>query len=106
MGTGIAPYHAESRDGGLVNKNPNVLSREDAVRQIRARGSSTPIIAVTAYAMRADRDECLAIGCNEHISKPIEWDRLFLSLSELLAGARAEPVRQKNEPRMDTDLHG
>ena len=76
-----------------------VIDGYEAVRQLRARGCSAPIIAVTAYAMREDRDECLAIGCDDHISKPIEWDRLFLSLSELLAGARAEARRRRRSSR-------
>ena len=53
MGTGIAPYHAESRDGGLVNKNPNVLSREDAVRRIRSEYLEMPGLCLTgAQAQR------------------------------------------------------
>ena len=53
MGTSIAPNHAESRDGGLVNKNPNVLSREDAVRQIRAEYLEMPGLCLTcAQAQR------------------------------------------------------
>ena len=77
----------------IMDMEMPVIDGYEAVRQLRARGCSAPIIAVTAYAMREDRDECLAIGCDDHISKPIEWDRLFLSLSELLAGARAEARR-------------
>jgi PAS domain S-box-containing protein len=81
-----------------------ILDGYEAVRQIRARGYSAPIIAVTAYAMREDRDECLAIGCDAHISKPVEWDRLFLSLSGLLEGARTAAGAGETEDR--TRLRG
>ncbi len=74
----------------IMDMEMPILDGYEAVRQIRARGFSTPIIAVTAYAMREGREECLAIGCDEHISKPIEWDRLFLRLSNLLADTRGE----------------
>ena len=62
-----------------------VVDGYDAVRQLRARGFTKPIIAVTAYAMTEDRDECLALGCDEFVSKPIEWDRFLAKLTRLLA---------------------
>ena len=34
--------------------------------------------------MSKDREECLRMGCDDHISKPIEWDRFFRKLIELL----------------------
>jgi PAS domain S-box-containing protein len=89
-----AARHGRPIEAAVMDMEMPILDGYEAVRQIRARGSSIPIIAVTAYAMREDREHCLAIGCDEHISKPIEWDRLFLSLSELLAGARAAPGLQ------------
>ena len=61
-----------------------ILDGYEAVRQLRAGGFTGPIIAVTAYAMTKDREECLKIGCDDHISKPIQWDRFFLTLSQLL----------------------
>ena len=62
-----------------------VIDGYDAVRELRARGFARPIIAVTAYAMSEDRDECLALGCDEFVSKPIEWDRFLAKLTRLLA---------------------
>jgi CheY-like chemotaxis protein len=35
--------------------------------------------------MNDDRDECLALGCDDFISKPIEWDRFLAKLTRLLA---------------------
>ena len=61
-----------------------VLDGYEAVRQLRAGGFTSPILAVTAYAMSKDRDECLRLGCDDHISKPIEWDRFFRKLIQLL----------------------
>jgi signal transduction histidine kinase/DNA-binding response OmpR family regulator/HPt (histidine-containing phosphotransfer) domain-containing protein len=65
-----------------------------ATRAIRADASSggLPIIAMTANAMKADLDACLAAGMNDYVTKPIDRAALAATLRKWLpASARVVP---------------
>jgi Amt family ammonium transporter len=53
-----------------------------AASAIRNNGFKMPMIALTAYAILADRDRCLTAGFNAFVTKPIDWE----SLLKLIAG--------------------
>ncbi len=61
----------------------------EATRQIRAPGSQVlnprvPIIAMTAHAMKGDRERCLEAGMNDYIAKPINPDEMAAAISRHL----------------------
>ena len=71
-------------DAVIMDMQMPVLDGYEAVRQLRHRGFAEPILAVTAFAMSEDREECIGLGCDDFVSKPIEWDRFMAKLTRLL----------------------
>ena len=57
-----------------------------ATRHIKAEPSLAhiPIIALTAYAMKGDKEKCLAAGCTGYITKPINTREFALTISEYM----------------------
>ncbi len=50
-----------------------------------------PIVALTAFAMKGDRDRCLAVGMDDYLAKPIRRDQLAAVLARFTGDAPAWP---------------
>ena len=76
----------------LMDVQMPVMTGFEAVAAIRAlearRGGRTPIIALTAHAMKGDRERCLEAGMDEYVSKPIDAQLLFEAIESLVGAAR------------------
>jgi PAS domain S-box-containing protein len=71
------------------------MSGIDAAEAIRAKEKSTgahiPIIALTAYAMREDRDRCVRAGMDDYVSKPVRADELLATIEKVASRFSLEP---------------
>ena len=58
----------------------------ETIRRIRANPAMAdlPIIAVTAKAMKGDREKCLAAGATDYISKPVNLKELLQKIAQLI----------------------
>ncbi|MDM8524360.1 response regulator [Desulfococcaceae bacterium HSG8] len=68
--------------------------------EIRNSKSEIPIIAMTAHAMKGDREKCFKAGMNDYITKPIDIDELFSTLNRWIKPETGnhKPEIRKSEP--------
>ncbi len=66
----------------LMDMKMPILDGFNTTQQIREINTKVPIIAQTAYAMPKEIKKCFDAGCNDHISKPINFDELYRLFSK------------------------
>ena len=87
----VAAVRLHHPDLVLMDMNLPDLDGWAATRTLKSDLSTaaTPVIALTAHAMSADREHALAVGCNDFVTKPIDLPRLLVVIKMLLpASAR------------------
>jgi len=87
--SGLRMIRAAPPDVLLLDMNLPGKDGWSLAQEIKADPStqSIAIIAITAHAMRGDRERALAAGCDDYVSKPIDFDTLVAMIRKLVASS-------------------
>lgn len=72
-----------SYDMILMDAQMPVMDGFETTRKIRASGIKIPIVALTAYAVKGDREKCLDAGMDYYLSKPLQKDQLYAVIHQI-----------------------
>ena len=77
--SGIEKANQENPELIIMDLSLPKLDGWDAAKRLKAEiaTKSIPIIALTAHAMKGDRQNALNAGCDEYDTKPVDFDRLL-----------------------------
>lgn len=84
---GVDMALSEKPDLILMDMSLPVINGWEATEKVKANPGTKhiPVIALTAHAMAEDREKCIAAGCDDFDTKPVELPRLLEKIKTLLA---------------------
>jgi CheY-like chemotaxis protein len=95
----VAAFRSNRFDVILMDVQMPEMDGFEATRIIRAAAQSedrhVPILAMTAHAMKGDRERCLEAGMDGYVAKPIRAEELFQAIEAVLSTASSLPCTKR-----------
>lgn len=94
---GLSCYKRMQPSIVMMDVSMPVMNGYQATRAIRAieaqTGAHTPIIGVTAHAIKSDMENCLAAGMDDYVSKPVSPEKLMAKINQWMDRDEGVPER-------------
>jgi CheY-like chemotaxis protein len=90
----------------LMDIQMPILNGREATKLIREsdmKYTDIPIVAMTAHALKEERDKCMEVGMNDFLTKPLEIDKLFKSISKYVDIVSVK-IETKDADSLDVDF--
>lgn len=89
---GVEMAISEKPDLILMDMSLPVINGWEATEKVKSNPETKtiPVIALTAHAMAEDREKCIAAGCDDFDTKPVDLPRLVEKIKTLLAQRQTE----------------
>lgn len=103
----VERFEAENYDLILMDVHMPEMDGHEATRTIRQREEQArvdrpiPIVALTANAMKGDREECLDVGMDDYMSKPIRATELYRTIARNAPASPIGPDSNVVEPSLE-----
>lgn len=85
----------------LMDMQMPVMDGYSAATLLRSRGDQTPIVALTAHAMKQDEAKCKSAGCSHFLPKPINTNELLRLIGEIVGG-EVRMLEESRAPRQSS----
>ncbi|GAA3959501.1 hypothetical protein GCM10022278_17210 [Allohahella marinimesophila] len=84
----------------IMDMQMPIMDGYESVSRLRTLGYQKPILALTAAAMQSDKDRCIAAGCTDYLSKPVESQHL-VAMVAFHTGAGPAPELLAHAPELE-----